>query len=307
MISDLDRPRAETRLEAAALVLAPQTVVQFLPDWLQTRQGEILRGSNFGIEFAPERLTGCRRNWRGAEVWDIEALVKFHPRGELVHGGLMEQIRTGGVVTALAPKRLDLTVPSDTTQIEMWFHNFIFIENGARCDAWDSRYGENYWFDDAGAPPVDPLDPVRYRDGAIPSSEFVNVVDQTAIKKNVFPAPPIGSPVGKDLRTFLDVRAWVRNVAFAKEVWIDLHVFDRNVNRIAAATVGLPWEGSAGGFADLFRFDGEIYRGLTATPGSVSPKPNAWLVQYRLYYAVEGRMYTDAILHQLELPDDAVT
>jgi hypothetical protein len=46
--------------------------------------------------------------------------------------------------------------------------------------------------------------------------------------------------------------------------------------------------------------------GLTATPGSVSPRPNAWLVQYRLYYAVEGSLYTDAILHQLELGDDAI-
>ncbi len=113
--------------------------------------------------------------------------------------------------------------------------------------------------------------------------------------------------MGKDLRTFLDVRAWVRNVAFAKDVWIDLHVFDRDATRIEAATFGLAWEGSAGGFADLFRLQGEIYRGLTATPGSVSPRPNAWLVQYRLYYAVEGKLYTDAILHQLEVADDAVT
>jgi hypothetical protein len=59
----------------------------------------------------------------------------------------------------------------------------------------------------------------------------------------------------------------------------------------------LSWEGSASGVGDLFRFDSEIYGGLTATPGSVSPKPNAWLVQYRLYYAVEGDTYTDAILH----------
>jgi len=302
---DLESPESETSLETLAPASASQAVLQFQPDWLQARQGEILRRGPLAIEFAPERLTGCRRNWRGAEVWDIEALVRFHPRGELVRGGLMEPIRTSGVITALSPKRLDLTVPSDTTQIEMWFHNFIEI--GGRCDAWDSRFGENYWFDVGGPNPVEPQDPVRYREGAIPSPEFVNVLDQTAIKKNVFPAPPTGSPVGKDLRNFLDVRAWVRNIAFAKDVWIDLHVFDRDLNRIQAATIGLPWEGSAGGFADLFRFEGEIYRGLTATPGSVSPRPNAWLVQCRLYYAVEGKAYTDAILHQLELPDDAVT
>jgi hypothetical protein len=39
-----------------------------------------------------------------------------------------------------------------------------------------------------------------------------------------------------------------------------------------------------------------FYQGLTATPGSVSPKPNAWLIHY----------YTDAVLHQLEVVDDAV-
>ena len=217
----------------------------------------------------------------------------------------MEQIRTGGVVTALSPKRLDITVPSDTTQIEMWFHNFVEI--GGRCDAWDSRFGANYWFDVAGPNPDEPSDPVRYREEAIPSPEFVNVVDQTTIKKNAFPRPSNGPPVGKDLRTFLDVRAWVRNIAFAKAVWIDLHVFDRSASRIQAATFGLAWEGSAGGVADLFRFEGEIYRGSTATPGSVSPRPDAWLVQYRLYYAVEGNMYTDAVLHQLELAKDEVT
>src|SRR5258707_15746964 len=86
-----------------------------------------------------------------------------------------------------------------------------------------------------------------------------------------------------------------------------LHVFDRDATRIEAATFGLAWEGSPGGFADLFRLQGEIYRGLTATPGSVSPRPNACLVQYRLYYPGAGQMYTDAILHQLEVKADAVT
>jgi hypothetical protein len=198
-------------------------------------------GGSIAIEFTPERLTGCRRNWRGAEVWDIEALARFHPRGELVRGSLMERILSGGVVTALSPRRLEIAVPRDTRQIEMWFHNFTEI--GGRCDAWDSRFGENYWFDVAGPAPIEPQDPVRYREGAIPSTEFVNVLDQTAIKKNVFSAPPSGSPVGKDLRTSLKVRAWVKNIAFAKAVWIDVHVFDRSATLVEAATFGLPWEG----------------------------------------------------------------
>src|SRR5437016_9165106 len=104
-----------------------KAVLRFLPNWQEADQGEISRGDTVSIEFAPERLTGCRRNWRGAEVWDIEALVKFHPRGELVHDNVMQQIRTGGVVTGRSPKPLEITVPSDTTEIEMWFHNFAEI------------------------------------------------------------------------------------------------------------------------------------------------------------------------------------
>ena len=279
--------------------------LHFLPDWQRADEGAIVRGRDVSIDFAPERLTGCRRNWRGAEVWDIEAIVKFHPRGELARGSLLERIYTGGVLTGLTPKRLDLSVPSDTTKIELWFHNFAEI--GGRCDVWDSRFGENYWVDVTGPNPVDLRDPVRYREGAIPSPNIVNVLSHSAVKRNVFPAPPSGPQVGKDLRTSLNVQTWVQNVAFAKEVWLDLHVFDRDGNRVEAATFPLRWEGSAGGEGDLFRFDGEVYRGVTATPGSVSPRPNAWLVQYRLYYAVEGQIHTDAILHQLELPDDAVT
>jgi hypothetical protein len=147
---------------------------------------------------------------------------------------------------------------------------------------------------------------VRYREGAIADPGIVNVFGQTAVKRNVLPAPANGPPAGKNLRTSLALQAWVKNVAFAKAVWIDVHVFDRTGARIAAATFGLSWQASDGGFGDLFGFNGDVYQGLTATPGSVSPKPNAWLIPYRLYYAVEDRLYTDAVLHQLEVVDDAV-
>jgi len=285
--------------------LASQAVLRFQPGWVQSREGIIDRGGTLTIAYDPERLTGCRRNWRGAEVWEVEAFARFHPRGDLVIGSLIEPIRTSGIVTSHSPKSLQVQVPSDAQQVEMWFHNFA--EVGGRCDVWDSQFGNNYWFDIHGPDPIVPSDPVRFRDGAFPTTQFVNVLEQTAAKTNVFPPPVSGPPVGKDLRTSLVVQAWTKNVAFAKDVWIDVHVFDRDKVRIQAATFPLSWEGSASGSGDLFRFQREIYKGLTATPGSVSPKPNAWLVQYRLYYSVEGRLYTDAILHQLELVGDAIT
>jgi hypothetical protein len=47
----------------------------------------------------------------------------------------------------------EIAVPSDARQIEIWFHNFLEI--GGRCDAWDSRFGENYSFDAAGPNPIE--------------------------------------------------------------------------------------------------------------------------------------------------------
>jgi hypothetical protein len=39
----------------------------------------------------------------------------------------------------------------------------------------------------------------------------------------------------------------------------------------------------------------------------VQPRPDARKVQYRLYYEVNYQVFTDGILHQNELPEDAVT
>ncbi len=284
----------------------PKAVLRFQPNWLQVQQGALIRGGELEVDFAPDRLTHCRRTWRGAEIWEIEAFVRFHPRGEITHGSVLGPIRArGGMTVAHSPVPFTVKIPQDTTQIEIWFHTFS--QTSERCDAWDSRFGENYWFDVGGPDPVQFQRPVQYRVGAISSPELVNVLDQVASKKNVFPRRPNGGREGTDLRTSLLVKAWVRNIAFAKDVWVDVHVFDGDATLVSLGTFPLSWEASAGEAADLFRLDREIYRGSTATPGSVSPKPDARFVQYRLYYGVGGRVFTDSILHQLELPEDAVS
>ena len=62
---------------------ASKVVLQFLPDWQQSQNGTILRGGTVAVKFAPERLSACRQSMRGAEVWDIEAVAKFHPRPDV--------------------------------------------------------------------------------------------------------------------------------------------------------------------------------------------------------------------------------
>jgi hypothetical protein len=49
-----------------------------------------------------------------------------------------------------------------------------------------------------------------------------------------------------------------------------------------------------------------VYQGATATPGSVQPKPDARTLQYRLYYELNYQVFTDGILHQFDLPEDAL-
>src|SRR5262249_60189720 len=127
---------------------------------------------------------------------------------------------------------------------------------------------------------------------------MVNVFGSSARKVNAFPTRPSGSREGSDLQTFLTVTAWVNNVAYAKNVWVDVHVFDGGDGLVQSETLTLGWAGAAGGDGGFSTFDGKVYQGSTATPGSVSPRPDARKVQYRLYYAGNGPVFTDAILPQ---------
>lgn len=103
----------------------------------------------------------------------------------------------------------------------------------------------------------------------------------------------------------LKVSAWVKETAYGANTWIDVHVFDGDDRLIHAESLTLPYTG----FGSVFRyeFSGKVYQGSTATPGSVQPRPEARKIQYRLYYEVNYQIFIDGILHQFELPEDAVT
>ena len=135
---------------------------------------------------------------------------------------------------------------------------------------------------------------------------MVNVLEHSAVKVNVFPSPPAGGPrQGTDLQTMLKVTAWVNETTFGANAWIDVHVFDRGDKLIHSETLTLSYTG----FGPFFRyeFSGKVYQGSIATPGSVQPRPEARKIQYRLYYDINYQVFTDGILHQLQLPEDAVT
>jgi hypothetical protein len=56
-------------------------------------------------------------------------------------------------------------------------------------------------------------------------------------RRNPHPKPATGPRAGTDLRSSITLSAWVKNIAFAKSVWIDLHVFDAAAGLLSADSV----------------------------------------------------------------------
>jgi Family of unknown function (DUF6209) len=242
--------------------------LRFSPGWRQSVEGQLCQGGALRVDYDPSRLIACRRYHGGMPAWDLWGEVRFHPSGERVRADLVAHTANGPgpprVLDPPEPRALEVRVPLDATQAELWFSNTDVMG----CTAWDSRFGENYWFDVAAA---GPSRPVSYRTGAVPSLEMVNLLGVSADKQNTFPQPPAGSRAGTDLETMLAVEAWVANVAYQKNVWIDVHVFDQDDVVCHSETLTLAHRGPGGGGGDVFGFQSPVYQGLTATPGGPRP------------------------------------
>ena len=153
-----------------------------------------------------------------------------------------------------------------------------------------------------------PLESVRFRAGAVPDQDMVVVLEDSAAKTNAKASGGPGSGVGLDLETILSVRAWVRTGRGAQHCWIDVHVFDDCDRLIRSETLRMKYLSPAEDGGDVFGFEGSVHRGTGASPGSVWLAPDARKIQYRLYYEVDGTVFSDGLLRQHEvLPDAALT
>ena len=150
-----------------------------------------------------------------------------------------------------------------------------------------------------------PLESVGFRTGAIPRREMVVVIDEAATKKNVKAEKATSGSAGLDLETVLSIEAWVRKLGEPQHSWIDLHVFDESDQLIRSETLPLNYVRAADDDAEVYRFEGGVYKGMGASPGSVWLAPDARKVQYRVYCEAGGAVYSDGLLRQHELPPDA--
>jgi hypothetical protein len=155
-----------------------------------------------------------------------------------------------------------------------------------------------------GTPPAHQVAP---RAGAITDREMMRVTTDAAVKDNTFPSASGHSSGMSNLQTRLHVEAWVRNASYAKSVWLDVHVFTRDDTLLQRETLPLRFTRAAGNGGDLFVFDGLLYQGSIATPGSVDPRPDARAVQYRLYCEQASQVFTDGSAHWCVLREDALT
>jgi hypothetical protein len=154
------------------------------------------------------------------------------------------------------------------------------------------------------ATPTDPT--LRYE--ALAAPEIVRLTDAAAVKVNAFPNHPGRPSSARNLETHLHVEAWVRNDTFTKHVWLDAHVISDHGEIIARGTWPLRYERPAGDGGDVFVFDAVVFQGSIATPGSVTPRPDARHVAFRVYAEMNGRVHTDARAHRCHLlPDQSST
>jgi hypothetical protein len=155
--------------------------------------------------------------------------------------------------------------------------------------------------------PADPTRVVSPRANATVDPEALRLAGAAAVKHNTFPSRPGYSSGSAHWQTHLHLEAWVRNAAYAKHVWADVHVFGHDGALVAGETCAFEYARPAGDGGDLFRLDCAVYEGATVTPGSAEPRPDVRLVQYRLYCEQNGTVVTDGLLHECVLRSDVIS
>ena len=117
------------------------------------------------------------------------------------------------------------------------------------------------------------------RPGALPSPEMVNVFEEA-----------VASP------SRLLAKAWVRNVAYDKKVWLDFDLLGRSGEALHSETLPLRFLEPAGGTGDFFLAD------VSVPPSSQKAgQASARQLRYRLYYEVDGQVFTDGVCHHHRL------
>jgi len=138
--------------------------------------------------------------------------------------------------------------------------------------------------------------PVEVRPGATVSPEMVNVFEQ-AVSPGAAPGLRLvrlgDRPSGEAIA--LSILAWVRNVAYDKDVWIDLYVLGPG-GVLHAETIPLDYQEAAEGGGDFFA------AGAAVPAPKAGPEDSSMgTLQFRVYCQMGGQLFTDGILHSHQI------
>jgi hypothetical protein len=138
--------------------------------------------------------------------------------------------------------------------------------------------------------------PVEVRPGAAVNPDVVNVFEQ-AVSPGAAPGLHLvrlgDRPAGDAIA--LSVLAWVRNVAYDKDVWVDLYVLGEG-GVLHAETIPLAFQEPAEGGGDFFA------AGAAVPAPKAGPETSAMgMLQFRLYGQMNGQLFTDGILHSHQI------
>ena len=138
--------------------------------------------------------------------------------------------------------------------------------------------------------------PVEVRPGAAVNPDMVNVFEQ-AVSPGAAPGLRLvrlgDRPAGDAIA--LSVLAWVRNVAYDKDVWLDLYVLGEG-GVLHAETIPLAYQEPAEGGGDFFAAGAAVPAPKTGSGGS-----SLATLQFRLYGQMNGQVFTDGILHSHQI------
>jgi hypothetical protein len=132
--------------------------------------------------------------------------------------------------------------------------------------------------------------PVEVRPGAAVSPDMVNVFEEAG---SPGAAPGLhlvrlgDRPAGDAIA--LSVLAWVRNVAYDKDVWLDLYVLGEG-GVLHAETIPLAYQEPAEGGGDFFAAG-------AAVPAPKAGSSSLATLQFRVYGQMNGQLFTDGVLH----------
>lgn len=145
------------------------TELVFGADWSETQTGDLVAGQTISIHYDLDRLTDCRGETNGSEVWGVTGYASFDGREPVAFG--VSRLDAGVVQPVVA----ELDVPASASRMEMWFAS----NNVWGCIAYDSNMNANYRFEieraHAGAVLAFESDWTETQDGALHAGDQVIV------------------------------------------------------------------------------------------------------------------------------------